>query len=332
LLYIRGEVSIYICPNPVRRADRGPLSNRFGRLEHGQGAGIEDIERIKYAIIDIDPANRDGDENADRNEHGACEAMMRAILAGEPAIARACYYGSSGNGATILVRLADLDNDARNRAAVRGFVRALAGKYPPRPTRAPGSDTFVAARIDENTNVAKSIGLPGSLKCRGPHSEDRPRRVVELCDLDRDVEPFDLWTWLALNAPDFEATEPRAQGDASLDIAPRTDSPATASKSSIRRRARAAREWLALQPPARQGQGGDEYTFAIACGVVSRCWYLSNDDILKLLDEWNRSCEPPWSAWELKHKVEEARKVVDPPSYDPLRNFDITKFFDDPGD
>jgi hypothetical protein len=37
---------IYVVPNPVWRADRGPLKNHLGRLEQGTGVSKEDIEMI----------------------------------------------------------------------------------------------------------------------------------------------------------------------------------------------------------------------------------------------------------------------------------------------
>lgn len=67
-----------------------------------------------------------------------------------------------------------------------------------------------------------------------------------------------------------------------------------------------ARRWLAKVPPSISGQNGHAAAFTAATGLVHG-FELNEFDALDLLSEWNRSCQPPWSERELKHKVEQAR-------------------------
>jgi hypothetical protein len=66
-----------------------------------------------------------------------------------------------------------------------------------------------------------------------------------------------------------------------------------------------AKEWLAGQPGAVEGQGGDQHTFVVACEL--RDLGLSQGQALELLTEhWNPRCEPPWFVGDLRTKVRNA--------------------------
>ncbi len=66
-----------------------------------------------------------------------------------------------------------------------------------------------------------------------------------------------------------------------------------------------ARKYIGKCPPAIENQHGSNATFYVAAILV---WGfgLSEADALMLLHEHNRSCVPPWSEEELKHKVTSA--------------------------
>lgn len=66
-----------------------------------------------------------------------------------------------------------------------------------------------------------------------------------------------------------------------------------------------ARRYLAAVPPAIQGQGGDTHTFQLACRLL-RGFALPDHDAFRLLTEWNRTCQPPWSEQELLGKLRSA--------------------------
>ena len=65
--------------------------------------------------------------------------------------------------------------------------------------------------------------------------------------------------------------------------------------------------YLSALPPAIAGRHGDVHTFRVCCRLV-RGFALPDADALKLLDDWNARCEPPWSARELIDKVRRARR------------------------
>lgn len=67
-----------------------------------------------------------------------------------------------------------------------------------------------------------------------------------------------------------------------------------------------AKLYMANWDPAIAGQGGDVATFANACALV-RGFELSDSDAMDLLQEWNRTCQPPWTEGELWTKVCGAR-------------------------
>lgn len=73
-----------------------------------------------------------------------------------------------------------------------------------------------------------------------------------------------------------------------------------------------ARAYLDATPPAIEGQGGDTHTFSVCCRLV-RGFDLSDADALDLLGDWNARCVPPWSAEELRAKIDGARKYGDEP-------------------
>lgn len=68
-----------------------------------------------------------------------------------------------------------------------------------------------------------------------------------------------------------------------------------------------ARKYLAKLPPAISGQNGSGACFRAACVLV--CGFaLDREPALTLLREFSERCEPPWSEYELAHKVDGAFK------------------------
>lgn len=59
--------------------------------------------------------------------------------------------------------------------------------------------------------------------------------------------------------------------------------------------------------PAVQGQGGDAHTL-IAAAILTHDWALTLEEARPLLDAWNRSCDPPWSAGDLATKLANGSK------------------------
>ncbi len=68
-----------------------------------------------------------------------------------------------------------------------------------------------------------------------------------------------------------------------------------------------ARSYADAYPPAVSGQGGHNRTFILAQRLVHQ-FALSEADALTELTRWNRTCVPPWSDKDLRHKVSSARR------------------------
>jgi hypothetical protein len=84
----------------------------------------------------------------------------------------------------------------------------------------------------------------------------------------------------------------------SLSTAPREDD--------YDRRVERARRYLASCPPGIQGSGGSSATIW-AANVLVRGFSLEPDDALAILvQEYNPRCQPPWSEYDLRHKVRQA--------------------------
>ena len=66
-----------------------------------------------------------------------------------------------------------------------------------------------------------------------------------------------------------------------------------------------ARLYLAKCPPSISGSGGHNAAFTAAIALVLG-FDLPMADARSLLAEWNRGCQPPWSAAELEHKLTQA--------------------------
>jgi hypothetical protein len=65
--------------------------------------------------------------------------------------------------------------------------------------------------------------------------------------------------------------------------------------------------YLAKIPPAIEGQHGDNHTLSTACKIV-RGFDLPKGIAMELLLEWNRGCQPPWTAAEIEEKIDSAIK------------------------
>ena len=84
-----------------------------------------------------------------------------------------------------------------------------------------------------------------------------------------------------------------------------------------------ARKYLAKLPPSISGQSGHNAAFHAAC-VVCLGFGMSEPDATALLQEWNQSCQPPWSDKELQHKIRSAMKQPGDRNY--LRNVEQKNF------
>jgi hypothetical protein len=65
----------------------------------------------------------------------------------------------------------------------------------------------------------------------------------------------------------------------------------------------AAQAWLQRQGPAVSGHGGNAKTFAVAASL-RRGFLLSFGQAEQLMEEWNKTCEPPWDLRTLRRQID----------------------------
>jgi hypothetical protein len=74
-----------------------------------------------------------------------------------------------------------------------------------------------------------------------------------------------------------------------------------------------AQKYLSAIPPSISGQQGHSQALN-ACRALVIGFNLSDNEAMPLLQDWNRTCQPPWSQKELEHKLREAaNKPFDKP-------------------
>lgn len=75
----------------------------------------------------------------------------------------------------------------------------------------------------------------------------------------------------------------------------------------IAERFRRAKAWLKKVPPAIDGQGGSNHTFVTALHIVQG-FLIPPAIALEVMEDWNATCQGPWSKKDLLHKLTDAEK------------------------
>jgi replicative DNA helicase len=78
-----------------------------------------------------------------------------------------------------------------------------------------------------------------------------------------------------------------------------------------------AAKYVEKMPSAVSGEHGHVRTYHVAC-VLVKGFELSSDQAMSILKEFNARCDPPWSDYELQHKLDDAQKASGQSGY--LRN------------
>jgi hypothetical protein len=308
------HISMYFVANPVRVGEKQRLfpRNVFRYAVSGTCTADRDIDRLRWLLIDIDPADRShGNSTDDERRHTLDIAWRVAEFAGvDPR-----GIGVSGNGSFVFVPLS-LENTPENRQMARAFLRHLDGRF-----------SNKHAQIDITTyNPSRLAALPGSVKYRGrEETKERPYRRVRLRGWDGDSKaltldrrPVDLRALLPADGVTFEPEEVAEQGphrDRPRNDPARTVVALTAVPESSPEGLEPARRYLARRPGAIERQyqteeqrefmrGGAGFTLETIGDLVQVYGIRNKRDLLSLLGPWNLECKGQWTQDELESKID----------------------------
>lgn len=159
------NVSAFVTLNPVRNDLLARSYNELNRAKHT--TSDDDIVCLRWLYIDIDPV-RPADISSTDDELKLAVERREKIIGDGLSFGGPLLWGSSGNGAWILVRLPDLPNDEINRRVIGRLLADVSARY---------SDDRV--KIDVSTkNPSRVMCLPDTKKCKGSNVPARPHRQV----------------------------------------------------------------------------------------------------------------------------------------------------------
>jgi hypothetical protein len=286
------NTGIYFTLNQFPRDLMLRASNRFQERIDSTVTDA-DITRRKWLFIDVDPKRPAGiSSSAEEHEaakHTAAEVARFLHSTGWPQP----IICSSGNGWHLNYGI-DAPNTEPVKRAIHQALRALDGRF---STAGVSIDTKVF-------NAARICKLYGTVARKGDHSPNRPHRTAEIVRAPSELQvvSWDLVSQLAAEAPATASSK--------------TAKPKTPQKSRRSGKGTAdpvdrARAYIAKIPGAVSGEHGHNAAFHVAC-VLVKSFGLPIDDARTLLEEWNLSCEPPWSPSELEHKLQSASEAPGP--------------------
>lgn len=279
---------IYFVLNPFDAELMARASNRFQERANDTTQDV-DIKSRRWFFIDCDPKRKTGISSTEA-EWEAAKAKAEAVrewLASELSFP-APVLCSSGNGFHLHYKI-DLPADDESRDMVKNCLRALAAKF---------DDDAVT--IDTKVfNAARICKLYGTMARKGDHTDHRPHRMSQILEAPEQLECVSAFSLLELSqmAPPEKV---------------RTPAPTTAKKERKPGKTPAdrARAYLSKVPGAIAGQSGHDWTFHAAALLVID-FGLTIEEALPLFQEWNETCQPPWSDSELMHKLESVDALPD---------------------
>jgi hypothetical protein len=175
-------VSAYITLNPVDPAKLAFGTNTLARADLGIPAGDADIVCRKLLFVDIDSIRPTGGSATD-TVAAAAISQRDAILAAHPEWMNGGLWGCSGNGAFLLVPVANAfwpNDEAYRDYDSEQILFSLAAKFDDNTVRV---ETSVA-------NASRIVPLPGTMKCK-------EENMIE----PKNGEPPRPWRMVTLDSP-----------------------------------------------------------------------------------------------------------------------------------
>ncbi len=292
---IRG-VSAYATLNPVNRDLLSRRANRLAKAGKKDALTSDpDIAFVRYLFLDIDPKRPKGISSTD-DERKRCYERLDEIHDAYPGMREASIWGSSGNGVWCLVRLDDLPNDESTKRLIADAVDAISECH----TR-DGIEVDLAPK-----NAARIMCIPGTIKCKGDSTSERPHRLATIDSDDGERRAFDLAAFVAANPPKSATAAAEAKAKASTLATTRTGGKIAFGNGGADP-AKRAEAYIATMDPAIQGNHGSDALYAVAC--VANRFALSEGSAFQVIKStYNPRCDPEWSDKEIHHKIADAYK------------------------
>ena len=342
----RTAQGVYFTLNPLNSDLLARCCNRTDVAEPGSLSTDKDVERRRWLLVDVDPQRVSGVSAAESEKERAFEIIsaVREYLSEkgwpDPILA------DSGNGFHLLYRI-DLPTD--DGSVIKRVLHALGDRFS-------SEDVTIDRAV---FNASRLCKLYGTIARKGDHTPNRPHRQARLihvpsqndsAPISGDFENVSCGgaeptqdTTKAILASAFSSESPqislvsRDQLEALAETFPASQMgrPAVALPNGgsgngltggiVQR----ARNYLGKILPAVSGEHGHDRTFHAAC-VLIQGFDFAIEEALPILQEWNRTCQPPWEEADLRRKLNEADKQPGPRGNLLYRGRDVPSHIDPP--
>ena len=289
-----GATGVYWTLNPVDPDLLARAANRVRDAGKGDTTCDINITSRRWLLIDADPTRPSGISSTDQEKAEAGrvinDVQRHLTELGWPAP----VVADSGNGFHLLYRV---DLPAADDSLIKQVLESLANRF-----------NYEHVDIDRAVfNPSRICKLYGTVGRKGDHLEGlRPHRVSSVLEIPAELipVPIELLRVVAVVTPAAPQTACPASPPPVCPVSP----PPNRGRQShllISAKLGRARRYLAKIPAAVSGQHGHNATFHAACALV-KGFDLTPDEVLPLLQQWNETCQPPWSEAELRHKLADA--------------------------
>ncbi len=129
----------------------------------------KDIATRRAVFVDIDPIRPKGISSTNDEFEAAREVASKVRVWLTEKLGSMCLgFGCSGNGFYVLIAVEPTSNPMESTERVQRFLTLLSKKF---STEHVKIDTAVA-------NPARLMSCPGTMKCKGRHTDERPHRMT----------------------------------------------------------------------------------------------------------------------------------------------------------
>lgn len=173
------NTTLYFIGHQLKDIEFVPM-NCFENIEEGKSIKNDNIDKLKYCLLDIDPLNNSKRVNG-RNVYKNLTAeenqqILTQVIKLRKELLNEGFSNigviNSANGAYLFFPFAGLKNPSDHIETLKKFAQILKKKY-----------NFAEAQIDTSTvKVSQCFKLPGTLSSKGEGTEENPLRHAEIVE------------------------------------------------------------------------------------------------------------------------------------------------------